>query len=241
MNINDKIISQYAGFKEELAEIVGLEEVIEMEMMLELYGYADIPIYKIIPAGNPKQVTRDILNADAALSMGDRVSKETIQMAKEHIDTITRIFLFVLRRRHHTLEQIESEMEEVIRRFQGERIHIYGSKRYKSENAIYISDFLNRRYQLGCREIAKTLCKSAEQVRRYIIDAFAKPESIYRKRILEVEHTMDMQQQQLIEKQENKLYVRPKNRSKVYNVENLSKKNGEKAKLVKMKLPKLEK
>lgn len=224
------------SIRDVLARIIGINETLELILMLEYENCGDISTYKLVPTGDPEKIVREILNAEIALSMSDKVSKETVDIAKAYMDTITRTLLFVLRKYEHTQEEIEEELKELIKTLSGERIHVLSMKTYLAKKLPFRVNFLRNQYGMNSREISKIIIKSREQTRRYQNELDKNQNSIYNEKYIKVSQIMEEQHRELLKRQNNKIFVRPKNRSQTYNVEDLNKKPKEKGKLMKIKI-----
>lgn len=213
-----------------LRDIMGDKELFILSIMYSEFCDKKAGSYKSISSKDPKVNTRDLLNSECALSIGVIENKKLRGKTKKSFGKFEILLLSLLRlNSDEKLEEIECTLNDIQEALRGERIYMEGRRNFLSKALSHISAFLKRKYSMSNKEVSNIVGKSQEQVRKY-----SKKESeeegdyLYGEIIEEICQKMDEQHKELLEKQDNKLFIRMGKISKKYLIIDLNKKKYEK-------------
>lgn len=210
------------------SDIIGEKELFILNIMFSELTKEKSGSYKGISLKDPETYTRDILNSECALCEGLIDSKKVEDETKKYFDKFELLMLALQRLNSTSLEELENKINEIHEEFRGERVYMEGRRQLVCDISTQISGLLSRKYSMTNKEVGERLGKSSEQVRKYLVRLKENPYYVYSDIFEEISEIMDKQHKELLEKQDNKLFVRHGRKSKKYTMIDLNKKEGEK-------------
>lgn len=206
-----------------LKDILGERELLLVKMILGEIGSESAGYYKNISNREPKINTRDILNIECALSKGIVKNKKLLEKMKKYLGKPEILIFTILRLRNYSLEEIEHSLTKIQEQLRGERIYLEGRRKIISELCVYISYLLSEKYSMNNKEVGDRLGKSKETARRYLMRSIDISEWVFGDIIEDLYIAMDKHHDELIKRQNNKLFIRHGKNSKKYSVIDMSK------------------